>query len=146
MNFTEEEKKAIEELKKVDFDTLDDNICVNSMPILLNLIEKLQKHLRFYEKNGSYKFRILELKDEIEKQQKEIEELEREKNNFHNLYCKDHIRVALQEKEIAKLKAQNDKLSHFLLLNDKQWEDKYNKLLKEHTEFYNYIESNGKED
>lgn len=61
----------------------------------------------------------------LEKQQKEIKELGEENTS---------------------LKAQNDKLNEFLLLLDKQWQEKYDELLEEHTEFYNYLDSNGMEE
>lgn len=90
---SEEEKKAIDILvKKVDiweckrpknpiiFNGIIDEIDTenNAIRTVLNLITKLQKHLNFYEKNESYKKRIIELKEEITKLQKENEEKDKQ--------------------------------------------------------------------
>lgn len=82
-----EEKKAIEFIKfyqqhclkkekenMKQYETVNDEEFVSkNLDTVLNLITKLQKHLNFYEKNESYKERIIELKEEITKLQKENE-------------------------------------------------------------------------
>lgn len=100
--------------------------------------------------------------EEVLKLLNEIKELDvdEEKNTYKAIYkktvfiIKNITRELLSRTEKLKelgeentsLKAQNDKLNEFLLLLDKQWQEKYENLLKEHTEFYNYIDSNGMEE
>ena len=113
----EQEKKAIEKLKKIIEDTIKANECglsnndfkeeIEVYDTVLNLITKLQKHLNFYEKNESYKERIIELKEEITKLQKENEywkngferELEKNRRNTCELLKQDLI-IREKDKQI----------------------------------------------
>ena len=50
---------------------------------VINKIKELEKHISFYEKNGSYKARIIELQEQLAKKDNIIEEL-KEKNEYYN--------------------------------------------------------------
>lgn len=86
---TEEEKKAKVILDERIWNLLD-VVCGNC------IIED--------DERDEYQKSIEICSELIEKMEKELEETEREKNNFHNLYVDRHIKVSLLEKEINDLK------------------------------------------
>ena len=85
----EEEKKAIYFLKETNFDYLEYDMCVSSVEIISNLVERLQKeNEELKRKNEALKI----LEDDIQdKRIAYVDELEFEENYIPKQIVKDKI-------------------------------------------------------
>ncbi len=73
--------------ERIDKDFIEDeDLALNFMKIALNYITKLERHMSFYEKNGSYKARIIELKEENE-------QLKEKADSYYELYWEKCIPI-----------------------------------------------------
>ena len=121
MEFTKEEKKAIETLKEVasdDFDTLGDDISPKMAQNILNVISNQRKEIK------KEKSRIMELAELLDKQENEINSLQQELEIQKGCsISKDKIREIIAEYQKQLKSADTERtaimLSNFIMvLND----------------------------
>ena len=112
----EEEKKAIYFLKETNFDYLEYDMCVSSVEIISNLVERLQKEKEeLKRKNEALKI----LEDDIQdKRIAYVDELEFEENYIPKQIVKDKIeeyknmlKTCNKAKDIDRIKAINERIS-----------------------------------
>lgn len=112
----EEEKKAIYFLKETNFDYLEYDMCVSSVEIISNLVERLQKeNEELKRKNEALKI----LEDDIQdKRIAYVDELEFEENYIPKQIVKDKIeeyknmlKTCNKAKDIDRIKAINERIS-----------------------------------
>lgn len=87
----EEEKKAINFLKETNFDYLEYDMCVSSVEIISNLVERLQKENEELKNQEATQRKINELLVQrysnsisLQTVKDKIEEIKKEKNKFGN--------------------------------------------------------------
>ena len=112
----EEEKKAINFLKETNFDYLDYDMCVSSVEIISNLIEKMQSCINILDNELKERNKTINEKEIIiEKLQKENEELKHLRDKAKLIVRDDAIRMYEQveedlESKITELQLENRQL------------------------------------
>lgn len=113
---SEEEKKAIEFLKETNFDYLDYDMCVSSVEIISNLIEKMQSCINILDNELKERNKTINEKEiTIEKLQIENKELKHLRDKAKLIVRDDTIKMYEQveedlESEITELQLKNRQL------------------------------------
>lgn len=99
----EEEKKAIDFLKETNFDYLEYDMCISSVEIISNLVERLQKENEELKNQEATQRKINELLVQrysnsisVQKVKDKIENLQNEKEEYYSQYKIDELNDKIQ--------------------------------------------------
>lgn len=99
----EEEKKAIDFLKETNFDYLEYDMCISSVEIISNLVERLQKENEELKNQKATQRKINELLVQrysnsisVQKVKDKIENLQNEKEEYYSQYKIDELNDKIQ--------------------------------------------------